>query len=118
MKYFTIRELTHSDTAKKHKITNKPTTKEIENLNKLVENVLDPLRETYGKPIYVNSGFRCPELNKKVGGARNSYHLQGRAADITTRSRKDNLLLFEILKALPHKELINEKDGTWIHVAF
>jgi uncharacterized protein YcbK (DUF882 family) len=71
-KYFTIKELTKSSVATKKKISNTPT-KEIENkLEALIENVLDPLRELYGKPITVNSGYRCPALNKAVGGVSNS----------------------------------------------
>ena len=53
-----------------------------ENIEALVENVLDPLRERYGKPIVVNSGYRCPKHNKEVGGATNSQHMKGEAADI------------------------------------
>lgn len=53
-----------------------------ENMEALVENVLDPLRERYGKPIVVNSGYRCQKHNKEVGGATNSQHMRGEAADI------------------------------------
>ena len=53
-----------------------------ENIEALVENVLDPLRERYGRPIVVNSGYRCPKHNKEVGGATNSQHMKGEAADI------------------------------------
>ena len=78
-KYFSIAELTKSETANKRKINNKPT-KEVENcLNQLIDNILDPLREAYGQPIIVSSGYRCPELNKAVGGARTSQHTLGQA---------------------------------------
>ena len=53
-----------------------------ENIEALVEDVLDPLRERYGRPIVVNSGYRCPKHNKEVGGATNSQHMEGEAADI------------------------------------
>ena len=53
-----------------------------ENVKALVENVLDPLREKYGKPIKVNSGYRCPKHNLAVGGATQSQHMKGEAADI------------------------------------
>lgn len=53
-----------------------------ENVKALVENVLDPLREKYGKPIKVNSGYRCPNHNLAVGGATQSQHMKGEAADI------------------------------------
>jgi hypothetical protein len=53
-----------------------------ENIEALVENVLDPLRERYGKPIIVNSGYRCAKHNREVGGASGSQHMRGEAADI------------------------------------
>ena len=85
-KYFSIAELTKSETANKRKINNKPT-KEVENcLNQLIDNILDPLRKAYGQPIIVSSGYRCPELNKAVGGAKTSQHTLGQAADIHTKS--------------------------------
>ena len=82
MKYFTIEELTRSTTATQFGIDNSPSQESTANMRRLVETVLDPARERLGKPIYVNSGYRCPELNRKVGGVANSYHLQGRAADL------------------------------------
>ena len=57
-----------------------------ENIEALVENVLDPARERFGKPIYVNSGFRCAVHNKTVGGVKNSQHMKGEAADISAGS--------------------------------
>ena len=83
MKYFTIAELCRSNTADKFLIDNKCTKEQAANMMALVNNVLDPLREAYGKPIRVNSGFRCEKLNKKVGGSKPSDHLHGMAADIT-----------------------------------
>ena len=71
-----------SDTAIKQRLWNGANLKVEENLRALVEEVLDPLRERYGKPIYVNSGYRCPELNRLVNGAINSQHMRGEAADI------------------------------------
>ena len=66
MKYFTIEELCYSDTAKKHKIDNTPNEEIIEHLTEFTENVLDKLREVWGSPIKVSSGYRCDELNKKL----------------------------------------------------
>lgn len=86
MKHFAIEELTHSDTAIGHGIANNPGAVERENLRRLAERVLDPARERLGAPIYVNSGYRNCAVNRLVGGARRSYHLQGRAADLDTRS--------------------------------
>lgn len=117
-KYFTIKELTKSSVATKKKISNTPT-KEIENkLEALIENVLDPLRELYGKPITVNSGYRCPALNKAVGGVSNSQHLTGEAADITGKSKDENKKLFELAKSLPFDQLINESNYSWVHISY
>ena len=69
MKYFTIKELSHSDTAVARGIDNTPTGEVVHNLTELVENVLDPLREKYGKPIRVSSGYRSAVLNRSVNGA-------------------------------------------------
>ena len=116
MKHFTIEELTRSETATRLKIDNTPSKNVIANLTNLVEKVLDPAREQLGKPIYVNSGYRCKELNDAVMGARNSYHKKGRAADLDTRTGNNRMLL-SILQKLPHTELIWEDNGRWIHVA-
>lgn len=117
MKYFTIKELSDSDTAKKLNIDNEPDKDTMENMRRLIDIVLDPARELFGKPIKVNSGYRSSMLNEIIGGAKHSYHLCGRAADITTGSISANRRLFAILRKLPHKELIWEKGGIWIHVA-
>ena len=121
-KYFSIAELTKSETANKRKINNKPT-KEVENcLNQLIDNILDPLRKAYGQPIIVSSGYSCPELNKAVGGARTSQHTLGQAADIhtTSNSKESNKQLFELIKQLklPFDQLINEYNYSWIHVSY
>ncbi len=116
MMYFTLEELIYSATAEKEHIDNTPSPTVVENLTKLVETVLDPARRQFGQPIYVNSGYRGPQLNRRVGGVKNSYHLQGRAADLDTRTGR-NRQLFSILQRLPHRELIWEHGGTWIHVA-
>lgn len=82
MKYFTIDELTHSDTAIALGIENKPN-KEIEShLIKLVEGLLDPLRIAWGSGIKVTSGYRCARLNRVLKGSATSAHLVGFAADL------------------------------------
>ena len=82
--YFTLDEFIHSDTADRLGIDNSPTCDAISNLDDLVTNVLDRLRSEWGRPIIVTSGYRCKELNAAVGGARNSQHLKGQAADIVS----------------------------------
>ena len=123
MKYFTIRELTKSLTADVKGIDNTPTPEIERNLTALVDNVLDPLREIYGKPITVNSGYRCPKVNKAVGGSETSDHVKGFAADITCSNKKENAILFDIIKNnLIFDQLIWEKGNNeypdWVHVSF
>ena len=121
-KYFTINELTKSSTAQRLHIDNNPTQEVKDNLNALIDNVLDPLRELYGKPIIVNSGYRCTKLNKAIGGAKNSQHLVGQASDIRTvqNTKESNKQLFELIKnsKLPFDQLINEYDYNWVHVSY
>ena len=119
MKHFTIKELCKSDTATRRGIKNEPTEEVVRNLTALVDNVLDPLREWYGKPIYVNSGYRCPLLNKAVGGVANSQHLSGEAADIDVNDTKENHKLFMWLEEnCEFDQLLWENGGAWIHVSY
>ena len=122
MKHFTMRELTHSATAIRKGIDNTANGVVRANLTALVANLLDPLREVYGKPIIVTSGYRCVKLNRAVGGAAKSQHTQGQAADIrsVSDSKKDNKALFDLIvkSGLPYDQLINEYDYDWIHVSF
>lgn len=120
MKYFTIEEMTKSSTAKANGIDNTPNQTAIDNLTKLIEIVLDPLRELWGGPIVVNSGYRCEELNKAVGGVSTSHHKLGCAADITVGSIKKNKKLFKLLldSDLQWTQAISEKGCRWIHVSY
>ena len=115
MKYFTLKELTRTATG----LSNTPGSAEVANLENLVEKVLDPLREMYGKPIRVNSGYRSMAVNLAVKGATTSQHLKGEAADITAGSPAENRRLFEMLAngGYPFDQLIDEKQYTWIHVS-
>ena len=86
----------------------------------LVYYILDPLCEKYGKPIIVNGAYRCPELNKAVGGSKTSQHMKGLAADITVGSSTQNKKLFQLIidMDLPYDQLIDEKNFRWIHVSY
>lgn len=122
MKYFTIEELSRSDKAKRLGMSNAPSKKHEENLVALVEAVLDPLREAYGSPIYVNSGYRSPGVNQMAMGAKNSQHMcenGDAAADITTGSTTGNEKLFNMIieLQLPFDQLIDESGFSWIHVS-
>jgi zinc D-Ala-D-Ala carboxypeptidase len=117
-KYFTLAELLQSNTALSCKIPNLPTWQQVENLNRLVSSVLDPVRAKFGKPIKVSSGFRSPTLNAKVGGVSNSQHLQGLAADLQATDLK--ALKQAIITAnAPFDQLIEESKGNtkWLHVS-
>lgn len=119
MKYFSIKEMTKSNTATAKGIDNTPDQTITDNLTKLIEAVLDPLREWYGKPIIVNSGYRCEALNKVIGGAKSSQHMLGEAADITVGSKEENEKLFDYIKDnLEFDQLINESDFSWVHVSY
>ena len=120
MKYFTIKELCNSIEAKKRGIDNSPNSVIIRHLNLLVHFILDPLREKYGKPITVSSGYRCQELNKIIGGSKNSQHMKGLAADITVGSVFENKKLFNLIIKLdlPFDQLIDENNYKWVHVSY
>ena len=119
MRHFTIAELTRSATARRLGIDNTPPASAVRALTALVDDVLDPLREAWGGPIRVNSGYRCPELNKAVGGTPSSQHQHGEAADITVGSRSANRRLLALIKRLdlPVDQCIDEKGCRWIHVS-
>lgn len=119
MKYFTVDEFLRSGVAQERGIDNSVGIDSLRNVEALVENVLDPLREAWGKPIVVNSGYRCEALNRAVGGATASQHVKGQAADITAGTRQGNRWLFDhIRKHLPFDQLIDERDYSWVHVSF
>ena len=120
MRYFTLEELEHSDTATKYKIDNTSNGETRTNLIKLIELLLDPIRTKWGKPIKVNSGYRCSRLNRMVGGASTSQHLLGEAADITVGSSEENKKLFEMILSMSNilfDQLILEDGGKWIHIS-
>ena len=118
MRHFTIKELCRSATAQRLGIDNTPPASAVTALHALVDHVLDPLRDAWGGPIYVNSGYRCPELNKIVGGTPTSQHQRGEAADITVGTRAGNRRLLALIRRLdlPVDQCIDEKGCLWIHV--
>lgn len=118
--FFTKSELTRSDTARIRGIDNTPTPEASAALDDLMWNVLDPIRRMWGKPIIVNSGYRCPKLNAAIGGSATSQHMKGEAADITAGDPTKNKELFDMIaqSAIPFDQLIDEKNYRWIHVSY
>lgn len=117
--YFTLAELTRSETAASHKIDNTPNKAVIDNLQYGVDMVLDPLRRLYRKPIKINSAYRSPQLNKLVGGVPNSWHQDGNAADIHISSDEEAKILFSYLQKLPSVDTAlfeHSKTAQWLHV--
>ena len=120
-KHISYKEATHSDTAKRKKITNKPKAEHIENMELLAEKVFEPLREWVEAPIQVNSMFRSEELNSVLKGSLNSSHLTGNAMDITSMGGKTNLEMFHYIKDnLDFDQLIWEfgAEPKWLHVSY
>ena len=122
MKYFSIKELCKSNTAIKNKIDNHPTPEIEKNLTILIEHCLDPIREKFGKPITVTSGYRCEKLNKLVGGKPNSQHLKGQAADLVGDTNTKTKEIFEIAKQLGNFDQLlfekNSKGSIWVHISY
>ena len=119
---FSLDEFIKSDTAIKYNIDNTPSQNVINNIVSLC-GVLQKIRDRYGKPMHINSGYRCPKLNSKVGGSKTSQHMNGSAADISVGSVKENKELFELIvkmannKEIQFRQLIDEYDYKWVHLA-
>lgn len=122
---FTLEELTYSKTAEDLNIDNTPSEEIINKLTLLCEKILQPVRDKFGKSIFVTSGYRCPELNKALKGSSTSQHRFGEAADIVTKEndREHNKELFNLIKEMIEDgnitvgQLINEYNYDWIHVS-
>lgn len=122
-KNFTLDELTASQTAKQLRIINAPGVDEVCNLCALVHHVLQPLRDAMGEAIKIGSGYRCPQLNKAVGGVSNSQHIKGEAADlcIDGDKKKGRKWMTWIEDNCDFDQLIwehNAKGTYWVHVSY
>ena len=119
---FSLAEMIRSQSAIKHKIDNTPSEDHLENLKRLCEEVLEPIRELINQPMRVTSGYRSPALNKIVGGSKTSQHSQGLACDFVVDGA-DLLAIAKLIaeSEIPYDQLIAEDfDGTnirWIHVS-
>lgn len=121
---FSLAEMVKSETALRKGLDNTPGDVEIENLKRLAENVLQPVRNAYGKGVKVNSGFRHPDVNAAVGGSRTSDHCKGMAADIEIPGVANADLAEWIKDNLEFTQLILEfytpgiPDSGWVHVSY
>lgn len=105
-KDFSFSEFERSETAEKKGIINIVNTVQVrDSIKALVDEVLQPLRNAWGKPLAINSGYRCPELNRAVGGVATSQHVKGEAADVAC---DDPLALAQMAYdlALPYDQVI------------
>ena len=120
---YTLEEFINSPTANKYNIDNTPNEEVKNNIIQLVKNILQPIRNEWNKPITVNSGYRCKELNDKVKGSKTSQHLTGDAADITTGTQEGNKKLFHLIvdmaqhKKVVYGQLIDEYNYKWLHIS-
>ena len=121
---FSLAEMVKSETALRHDMDNTPGEAEIENLKRLCEQVLQPVRDHFAKGVKVNSGFRAPEVNAKVGGSRTSDHCKGQAADIEIPGVANADLAQWITENLDFTQVILEfytqgiPDSGWVHVSY
>ena len=116
-KNFNLSEFTKSDTAQRLKLNNTPNPSQAENLRRLCIHVLQPLREHFNKPVKITSGFRSPAVNRAVGGATNSQHSKGEAADFVIDGVPNTRAIDYIRNNLNFDQLILYKNG-WIHVSY
>ena len=123
-KNFTLAEMTKSETALRHGIDNTPGEAEIAALKLLAEKVLQPVRDHFGKGVKVNSAYRSPAANQKVGGSPTSDHCRGQASDIEIPGVPNAELAQWIRDNLEFRQLILEfytpgiPDSGWVHVSY
>ena len=121
---FTLSEMTKSETALRHGMDNTPNQEQISNMQALAVNVLQPIRDHYKRGVKVNSGFRHPDVNARVGGSRTSDHTRGIAADIEIPGVANAELAEWIQQNLDYTQLILEfytpgvPDSGWVHVSY
>jgi len=123
-KYFSLREMTKSQTAERKGIRNMPHGDHIENLSALCENILDPVRENFGVPFTPSSGYRCAALCKEVGSSVKSQHAQGEAADFEVPTVSNYELAQWIVANLDFDQLIleyykeDDPSSGWVHCSY
>ena len=124
-KNLSLAEVTKSNTAKRLGIDNTPDEWITENLRKTAENIFQPLRDAFRCPIYVSSGYRSPDLNRAIGGAKRSQHMEGRALDLDcdVYGVITNAELFNYIREnLEFDQIVwefgDEDNPNWVHVSY
>jgi len=124
-KNLTLKEVTKSNTAIRKGINNEPNAEQLENLKVLATEVFQKIRDHFGVPIKVTSGFRSEALNKAVKGSKTSDHMKGCAIDIDMDGTPDitNAQVFNFIKYnLTFRQLIwefgNDTNPDWVHVSY
>lgn len=121
--HFTVEELTASPTAKAKGIANVPTAEHLANMKYCCEKILEPVRTHFGKPVKINSSYRCPALNKAVGGSTTSQHVNGQAIDFEIEGISNKVLADWVSENLEFDQVILEfyvdgdKNSGWVHAS-
>jgi len=124
--YVSLYEVTKSDTAARRGISNEPTPEHLENLKTICTEVFDKIREHFGVPIYISSGYRSAALNKAIGGSSTSDHNLGRALDLDQDFRSNGITNMDVFKFIKDNlefdqliyEFGNSKNPDWVHVGY
>lgn len=116
---FTLAEMTRSQTALRKGIDNTPSPAQIENLRTLCEEVLEPVRAHFGRPVIISSGYRGVKLNRAIGGSATSQHCFGEAADFRVSGVRNIDVAQWMLRSLNYDQLIYEfGEAGWIHASY
>ena len=119
-KNFSRAEIEHSNTAKRLGISNEMSDKHLENMQRVIDNLIQPMRDAIG-PIRISSGYRSPKLNKAIGGSSRSQHSKGEALDLQfwEKGKMNNKVIYDwvLESGVEFDQMINEFDCSWIHIS-
>ena len=117
---FSRAEIEHSNTAKRLGISNEMSDKHLENMQRVIDNLIQPMRDAIG-PIRISSGYRSPKLNKAIGGSSRSQHSKGEALDLQfwEKGKMNNKVIYDwvLESGVEFDQMINEFDYSWIHIS-
>ena len=119
-KNFTRAEIEHSNTAKRLDISNEMSDEHLENMQRVIDNLIQPMRDAIG-PIRISSGYRSPKLNKAIGGSSRSQHCKGEALELQfwKEGKMNNTVIYDLVidSGIEFDQMINEFDYAWIHIS-